>query len=84
MSTEATVAVYGVVKSVPESKAAPRNVELNVDYWEIVGHSPAGGAAKILNEVICVSNFFVQIFAMLVVKHSIWMLKIFNQSLSLK
>jgi asparaginyl-tRNA synthetase len=51
LSTEATVAVYGVVKSVPEGKAAPRNVELNVDYWEIIGHSPAGGADNILNEV---------------------------------
>jgi hypothetical protein len=36
---------------VPEGKAAPRNVEMDVDYWEIVGHSPAGGADNILNEV---------------------------------
>jgi asparaginyl-tRNA synthetase len=36
---------------VPEGKQAPRNVELTVDYWEVVGHSPAGGADNILNEV---------------------------------
>ncbi len=51
MSTEATVAVYGTIQSVPEGKKAPRNIELIVDYWEIVGHSPAGGADNILNEV---------------------------------
>jgi asparaginyl-tRNA synthetase len=51
LSTEATIGVYGVVKAVPEGKNAPRNCELSVDYWEIVGHSPAGGADNILNEV---------------------------------
>jgi len=50
LSTEATVGVYGTIQSVPEGKKAPRNIELIVDYWEIVGHSPAGGADNILNE----------------------------------
>lgn len=50
LATEATIAVYGVVKAVPEGKDAPRNCELIVDFWEIVGHSPAGGADNILNE----------------------------------
>ena len=50
LSTEATVHLYGTVKPVPEGKKAPRNIELAVDYWEIVGHSPAGGADNVLNE----------------------------------
>lgn len=50
LATEATVAVYGKVQSVPEGKQAPRNVEMVVDFWEVVGHSPAGGADSVLNE----------------------------------
>lgn len=52
MSTEATVAVFGTLQAVPEGKKAPRNIELIADYWEIIGHSPAGGADNILNEVL--------------------------------
>lgn len=29
---------------------APNGVELQVDYWRLVGSSPAGGADTILNE----------------------------------
>jgi asparaginyl-tRNA synthetase len=50
LATEATVLLYGRVGPVPEGKKAPRNIELSVDYWEIVGHSPAGGADNVLNE----------------------------------
>jgi asparaginyl-tRNA synthetase len=50
LATEATVGLYGKVQSVPEGKKAPKNIELIVDYWEVVGHSPAGGADNILNE----------------------------------
>jgi asparaginyl-tRNA synthetase len=50
LATEATVCVYGKVSAIPEGKQAPRNVELSADYWEIVGHSPAGGAENVLNE----------------------------------
>jgi len=50
LATEATVALYGKVQPVPEGKKAPKNIELVVDYWEIVGHSPAGGADNVLNE----------------------------------
>lgn len=50
LATEATVAVYGKVQSVPEGKQAPRNIEMVVDYWEVYGHAPAGGADSVLNE----------------------------------
>jgi asparaginyl-tRNA synthetase len=50
LATEATVALFGKIQPVPEGKKAPKNCELIVDYWEIVGHSPAGGADNILNE----------------------------------
>lgn len=57
LATEATVGLYGKVQSVPEGKKAPKNIELIVDYWEVVGHSPAGGADNILNEVNTFSLF---------------------------
>lgn len=50
LATEATVCLYGKIQSVPEGKKAPKNIELIVDYWEVVGHSPAGGADNVLNE----------------------------------
>ncbi len=50
LATEATIALYGKIQPVPEGKKAPKNIELIVDYWEIVGHSPAGGADNVLNE----------------------------------
>jgi hypothetical protein len=36
---------------VPEGQSAPGNQELTVDYYEVVGHSPPGGADTLLNEV---------------------------------
>jgi len=50
LATEATIMVCGKIQAVPEGKKAPRNCELIADYWEIIGHSPAGGADNILNE----------------------------------
>ncbi|KAK6172149.1 hypothetical protein SNE40_015876 [Patella caerulea] len=50
LSTEATICVYGVIKTLPEGKSAPDNHELSVDFWELVAPSPAGGADNLLNE----------------------------------
>lgn len=50
LCTESTVKVYGTLNVVPEGKTAEGGHELNVDYWELVGAAPPGGAEAILNE----------------------------------
>ncbi|CAH0390474.1 unnamed protein product [Bemisia tabaci] len=50
LSTESSVLLFGTVKEVPEGKTAPGGHEMHVDYWELVGAAPAGGADSILNE----------------------------------
>ncbi|XP_011197784.2 asparagine--tRNA ligase, cytoplasmic [Bactrocera dorsalis] len=50
LSTESSVLLYGVLKPVPDGKMAPGGHELHVDYWELIGLAPAGGAENILNE----------------------------------
>ncbi|XP_045192433.2 asparagine--tRNA ligase, cytoplasmic-like [Mercenaria mercenaria] len=50
LATEAAVCVYGVIKTLPEGKSAPGDHEMTVDYWELIGASPAGGADNLLNE----------------------------------
>lgn len=50
LSTESSVRLYGTLIEVPEGKAAPGGHELKVDYWELIGSAPAGGADAILNE----------------------------------
>ncbi|GME72306.1 unnamed protein product [[Candida] boidinii] len=42
LTIESTVALYGVIKKLPEGKSAPGGVELVVDYYEVVGLAPAG------------------------------------------
>lgn len=50
LSTESSVTLYGTLKLVPQDKTAPGGHELIVDYWELIGSAPAGGADTILNE----------------------------------
>lgn len=50
LTTESSVRLFGTIKKVPEGKTAPGGVELHVDYWELIGTAPAGGADAVLNE----------------------------------
>ncbi|CAL9730471.1 asparagine--tRNA ligase, cytoplasmic [Monosporozyma unispora] len=45
LTLESTVTLYGTVINVPEGKTAPGNVELDVDYYEVVGLAPSGDEA---------------------------------------
>ncbi|CAB4254237.1 similar to Saccharomyces cerevisiae YHR019C DED81 Cytosolic asparaginyl-tRNA synthetase, required for protein synthesis, catalyzes the specific attachment of asparagine to its cognate tRNA [Maudiozyma barnettii] len=42
LTLESTVTLYGSIKKVPEGKSAPGGVELDVDYYEVVGLAPSG------------------------------------------
>ncbi|KPI93193.1 Asparaginyl-tRNA synthetase, cytoplasmic [Papilio xuthus] len=50
LSTESSVILYGKLRPVLEGKTAPGGHELVVDYWELIGLAPPGGADSILNE----------------------------------
>ncbi|AET38449.1 asparagine--tRNA ligase DED81 Ecym_2750 [Eremothecium cymbalariae DBVPG len=45
LTLESTVKLYGTVRKLPDGKTAPGGVELDVDYYEIVGLAPAGDDA---------------------------------------
>ncbi|CAH1112269.1 unnamed protein product [Psylliodes chrysocephalus] len=50
LQTESSILLYGTIQKVPEGKNAPGGHELVVDYWELIGLAPPGGADSILNE----------------------------------
>lgn len=51
LNLESSVTLYGTVQEVPEGKEAPGGHELQVDYWQLVRESPAGGAEAEINKL---------------------------------
>lgn len=45
LTVESTLAIKGTVKKLPEGKSAPGGVELDVDYYSVVGLAPSGKEA---------------------------------------
>jgi asparaginyl-tRNA synthetase len=58
LSTESSIVVYGVINALPAGKTAPDDHELVGDYWELIGHAPAGGIDNVLNEEAAVDTLF--------------------------
>lgn len=42
LTLESTVTLYGFIRKLPEGKSAPGDVELYVDYYEVIGLAPSG------------------------------------------
>lgn len=45
LTLESTITIKGVIKKLPEGKSAPGGVELQTDYYEIIGLAPSGDDA---------------------------------------
>lgn len=45
LTIESSVTLYGSIVKVPEGKSAPGGVELDVDYYEVIGLAPSGDDA---------------------------------------
>ncbi|KAJ3089591.1 hypothetical protein HK102_005997 [Quaeritorhiza haematococci] len=45
LTSESTIAVYGVIQELPAGKTAPGGHELQVDFWEVIGKAPGGDDA---------------------------------------
>uniref|UniRef100_A0A2K5HM29 Aminoacyl-transfer RNA synthetases class-II family profile domain-containing protein n=1 Tax=Colobus angolensis palliatus TaxID=336983 RepID=A0A2K5HM29_COLAP len=50
LSTESSVAAYGMLNLTLKGKQAPGGHELSCDFWELIGLAPAGGADNLINE----------------------------------
>ncbi|KAM7534776.1 hypothetical protein Aperf_G00000108435 [Anoplocephala perfoliata] len=50
LSTESSIFVKGIVSKVPEGQTAPGDIELHVDYWEVIGKAPAGGVESVVTD----------------------------------
>ncbi len=50
LSTESSLFVKGVISKVPEGQAAPGGIELQADYFEVIGKAPAGGTEAVVTE----------------------------------
>lgn len=42
LTVESTLSIKGTIKKLPEGKSAPGGVELDVDYYEVIGLAPSG------------------------------------------
>jgi asparaginyl-tRNA synthetase len=56
LTSESSVAVYGVLQAVPDGKSAYDGHELICDYWEVLGKAP-GGDDAFTNKLNAVFNY---------------------------
>ncbi|KAI0982013.1 hypothetical protein GJ496_010210 [Pomphorhynchus laevis] len=50
LTTESSICIFGTIRQVPEGHNAPGNREIEVDFWDLIGLAPAGGASAKINE----------------------------------
>lgn len=50
LTQESTVRIKGVIAKVPEGQVAAGGVELQADYWELIGKAPGGGCEAIVTD----------------------------------
>ena len=58
------------MEPVPEGKTAPGGHEMSVDYWELIGSAPSGGAGKLIHNDNHTRPYTIKQFAKMKINYS--------------